>query len=351
VRYPSAAGSHFDGSDGVIWGKMIPVVTPRPSRCAREAGSKLDGERAREVERSLALRERMARSHEKLSALRSKKARIDRRRDELLDRDLAREIYETFRLKGDVRLAARKAPGVIVRKTPVHEVIWEEIKKQGKKLRKANPPPSRWVKRLWVPHWDHTGDRLKAFAWAAVMSKRPCLVFTLHLSEKVLDAARRHSRGFTAYLRDRIQRELRRAGSGQVGARPSFFFGVEASELGKIHLHGAIEADDGEKAHIRAALKRAGGWNGAPLSGREVHLKEAESLARWTAYLQKWSRGSERIVEGPTLAATSELRSEAKEWFSKARVTGETLRHDQLYFERDLLAIAMDEAEDPKAAT
>lgn len=106
-------------------------------------------------------------------------------------------------------------------------------------------------------------------------------VMTMNLRESVIEAAGRDPRGFVGHMRERIRRELHTASDQASCDPPEFFFGVEASELGRPHLHGGIivPQDQQKQRAIRDALYRAshGRAGAANRTGREIDLRTYET--------------------------------------------------------------------------
>jgi len=163
---------------------------------------------------------------------------------------------------------------------------------------------------------------LKALAWAMVLYEYGGRTLNLNISEAVVNAAHGDPRlTFAQYLRERIKRELTKSLKPLGVACPDFFFAVESTELGKTHLHGAILSrhETTFDGVIREALFHAMSGKKVMRTGTEVHLDELVTPAKWVNYCAKWWRGSAFDPEGRVFAATSGLRSVARDWYVEAR--------------------------------
>lgn len=295
--------------------------------------SDMDMDIAKDRERGLEVAQNEARIKERLRASASGKVHRSSRNDELQDRDIFQEIRGSLKAGASVRLTAKSGRGVIKRRTPIHDPEWNKIKAEDRKEKKAHKTSDTWVKTMWVPHWDHTGDLLKGMAWGIAVHERGGRTLNLNLGPKVIDAARRHEQGFATYMRRRISSHLKGAATQLGLPAPDFFFMVEDSDLGKVHLHGGILLPDDKKARdaFRAALMAAGGeWRGGR-NARQLNTVEMETPVRWAGYINKWRLGTAVRINGRTFAATNGIRSMAKDWYQTARATGEVLRSGPQY--------------------
>ncbi len=293
----------------------------------------MDMDIAKDRERGLEVAQNAARINERLRASASGKVHPKSRNDELQDRDIFQEILGSLRAGASVKLAAKSGRGVIKRKTPIHYPEWTKIWAEDRKEKKAHMTPDTWVKTMWVPHWDHTGDQLKGMAWGIAMYERGGRTLSLNLGPEVIEAGRRHNQGLAIYIRRRISGHLKVAASRLGLPVPDFFFMVEDSDLGDVHLHGGILLPDDKKARdaFRAALRAAGGaWRGGR-NARQLNTVKMDTPVRWVGYINKWRLGTAVRINGKTFAATNGIRSVAKEWYQTARSTGQVLRSGPQY--------------------
>lgn len=293
----------------------------------------LDQAVANDREKDHRVRQNDARLKGKLRASASGKVPTDPRRDPLADRDIFQEIQYSIRAGASIRLCWRMGPGVIRREGPIHLKQFKKIEAEIRKDKKQYRLAEHWVKTMWVPHWDHTGDHLKGMACAAALFERQGRAMTLRLGPEVIDAGRTSPIGFAAYMRRRIAKALKAVAEDLGIETPEFFFVIEDTDLTEVHLHGAILIPNDERSvrAIRAALIKAGGkWRGQS-SGRQLDTPELETPLRWFGYINKWQLGSALRVQGRTFAATNGVRAMARTWYQSARSSGLTMRADAFW--------------------
>lgn len=304
--------------------KRVARVAARSAARAKKALilKDIDGEVTREREASKRTAQNAGRMKEKLQARSSGKTQSARRQDPLQDRDIFQEIQWSLKRQAVVRLTAKTGGAVIVRRVPIYAPDWKAIEKADRReKRKHHIAGTMWEKWFWVPHWDHTGIFLKALSWAMALKDVEGVAVTLRLGDAVREAALGSNRGAASYLRDRIQRDLRREFAKLSLRTPDFMIALETSELGELHVHGLIELPDHVKAldAIRAALKVSGGrWRSR---ARQVDTPRKETPARWISYLSKWSVSSSDRIGGSTFAASNGLRTRGRYWYEEARTT------------------------------
>jgi hypothetical protein len=286
---------------------------------------------ANEKEQGLRVRENDARMKAKLAASASEKVFIPPRRDALADRDIFLEIQASLQAGASIRLTGTMAAGVIRRRTPIHVNEWKKIKAQDMKDNRLHRQLETWIKTMWVPHWDHTGDSLKSLAWGGAMFKAKGRALTLRLGPEVIRAAGADRQGFAVHMRRRLTRKLKRASEKAGCSIPEFFFIVEDTDVTEVHLHGAILIPDDPAVYklIRQALAEAGGEWPRARSGRQVDTPELETPLRWINYIHKWRLGSALRLQGNTFAATNGIRSLGRAWYQNARATGIVLSADR----------------------
>jgi hypothetical protein len=327
----------------VVGGLRLVVRQPKAKRGV--ALSKIDNDLAYSAEVSGRVSQNKARLGEKLRARSSGKTWKASLRDEVADRDKALEIQHALSVGATVRLTGKAGPGVINRRNTIHEEQREEIEDQYQKDRRRHLPDlSRWIVTMKVPLWDHTGDGLKSFAWAIAISQTQARAITLHLGPEVIKAGLKHDKGIAQYVRDQIQRRLKSEFAKLGEPTPEFFIIVEATELGPLHIHGAITEPGNPKSlkAIKRALKAAGGkWVGpsGKVSGRQLSLAKLETSVRWMGYVTKWRLQSAKRLNGPVMACSNGLRTRAKHWYTAARVHGLLIKPGATYQDYgDLLA-------------
>jgi hypothetical protein len=295
--------------------------------------SALDKARAAEREQGLEVGQNSDRIVAKLKARSSGKVHVSPRADPLQDRDIFKEIQASLRAGASVALAARSRGPVTRRKIPIDGAGWVRINAEIRKARRQHKDQSTWLKTMWIPHWDHTGDRLRAMAWAMAMHDRGARTLNLNLGPEVVEAGRAHREGLAIYVRRRISQRLKAAADRLGLPVPEFFFVLEDSDLGNAHLHGAILLPEAAPAYkaFRAALVAAGGkWRGGG-SARQLNTVEMDTPVRWISYVGKWLLFSAVKIEGRTFAASHGVRNAGRDWYRQARSSGLILRPGPAY--------------------
>ncbi|MDX6806437.1 hypothetical protein [Terrihabitans rhizophilus] len=139
--------------------------------------------------------------------------------------------------------------------------------------------------------------------------------FTLNLGHQIDEKARAaaandNSPGAADFMRRRIMRELKPA-LDRLGL-PLFWFALEISPDGKLHIHGAIAARKHEIPAIEKALCRAGGaWTPVPGSS-QVHTKRQFNAEGWFNYCDEDLAKTGRVIDGPLFYIPDELRRRAR---------------------------------------
>ena len=292
---------------------------------ARPRGRELSLDKivANEKEFGLRVAANVVRVEAKLRARSSGKMFQPPRRDAVADRDIVEHIQRSIEAGATVRFGSRAGPLVRRLPTPMHQANWKVQTAEDRKTKRKLKPTDSWIKTMWLPHPDHTGDMLKALSWGCSMSGVGARSLTLHLGDEVIDAALADPLGFVRHMQMRMARELKRAFRSVEGAvLPEYFFTVEDTDLGRPHLHGGIQLPSEGRAYlglVREALKKAGGNSHHRETGRQLHMPELETPARWVNYLSKWVLGSAVRHDGGHFAATNGIRRQGRAWYVKAR--------------------------------
>jgi hypothetical protein len=181
-------------------------------------------------------------------------------------------------------------------------------KKSTKKFRAPNLPPVSLpcshpdsFKPKRKP-WRDSGEEVRGLFFHAALENRPNVKgFTLMLSRPVERLARAKGKGCLRWLHKRVERALRRLGARYTGGVVPFWFAIEESRKGRLHIHGEISIGPvyGEKRTIRAlrrvvepirkALKSAGGRWDWERDGEGIQLRFARGTPdfRWCGYAIK----------------------------------------------------------------
>lgn len=282
-----------------------------------------EAERAREL--SAAVRRRADRVIQRLRAGPSKKPPKTPRKDRDLDLKIFRRIRASLRRGDVVRLTSKPGPAVTdmrTRKRRIRTSRWkaEEEIDGGGSVDEICAAESTFM----VPHWDHTGDRLKLLAWAMSIKGMGGQAMSLHIPDATWSKALKSARGPAAYLRDRMVKRLKKAFASTGFPPPEFFFLVEASSTVRPHLHGAIVVPPGMRTSVEAALiESVGVWR---TGTRQLDLREITDAAGWACYVAKFTFTTMLTLEDRRIAAaTNGLRSTARAWYLDRREQGDPL--------------------------
>ena len=140
--------------------------------------------------------------------------------------------------------------------------------------------------------------------------------FSLNCGPDTINAAQRSRRGFAGYLHHRI-RDLRKA----LGFDPLCAFAVDV-EGGRLHIHGAIEANENTLDVIRAALCNAGGTWASPHHGaKQCDFDFLDPPDGWAVYCLRHRGKVRRLIEGSQISISNNLRR-----LAKARYRGDRRR-------------------------
>jgi hypothetical protein len=170
-----------------------------------------------------------------------------------------------------------------------------------------------------IPVWEKSSDWVKlvmaneALGW----SRRPPASFTLDLAPHCITEALRDPKGFT----DSMKRCLSRSLYKQLGYDTLYWFCVDISKAGHLHLHGGIIAHPLELERIDAALRHAGGHK--PKTSAEndhmVHFNPQQCDWGWVQYAFRNRGAVRKAIIGRTFSITGPLRAEAKELYHGCR--------------------------------
>ena len=108
--------------------------------------------------------------------------------------------------------------------------------------------------------YEHTTDLGKlTSAYRVLEATGAGVAFTLNCSPDEIAAAQRHPKGFVDYFKRRICSALERA----LGYAPLYGFGVDVASDDRLHIHGAIAANDKRTAKFGWTLANRSGWRRA----------------------------------------------------------------------------------------
>ena len=226
---------------------------------------------------------------------------------------------------------APKVPGVspVVGAIPLitHLIESLDAKKGGQKFRAPNLPPVSLPcthPDLFKPKrkpWEYSGEEIWGLFFHKALESEPGVKgFTLMLSRPVEALARAKGKHCLRWLHQRVVRKLKRLGVRYSGGAVPFWFAIEESRTGRLHIHGEISIGDvgAEKrsirslrrvlAPIRTALKAAGGKWDADRDGDGTQLRFARGTPdfRWAGYclkgVHKARPGRRRLCAGNGIA-------------------------------------------------
>ncbi len=129
------------------------------------------------------------------------------------------------------------------------------------------------------------------FAHLAVVESGKGFAVTVNLSPEVEAAARNSPGGALNYIRRRIARYLHEV----KGVSELWWFAIEETDDGRLHLHGEVscEQDAKTRALVRRQLRKAGGeWKSA--RQRQVKLKPITDYG-WYTYATKRTQITENV--------------------------------------------------------
>jgi hypothetical protein len=307
---PSSSPPRQPTASSVMLSDEIEMETSELAR--RRALNALNKADEHERQENARVRRKIEKIVERLKASASKKPHEKSRRDADVDRAIFNRILAGLAAKDTISLTGRSGPTVTdIRsrtrriRTPTSEVI--SVNGHGS--------------ILLVPHWEHTGDRLKMLAWGMVMKEMGGEAMSLHLSRQVIRNGMRSAKGLAANLRDRITKRLRARFAGSIHAAPEFFFFIETAPGIDPHLHGAISIPPGMRNEVEAALRDAGGAWGT--GTRQLDLRPITDAAGWAAYISKFTHTTAYLLQDSRIAAaTNGLRRLAKTWYTLRRKNG-----------------------------
>lgn len=156
--------------------------------------------------------------------------------------------------------------------------------------------------RLKPKAWRDTGEAVKGLFFHEALASEPGVkAFTLMLTRPVEALARSKGKHCLAWLHRRVVRQLKPLGERYTSGAVPFWFAIEESDKGRLHIHGEISIGDlgAEKrtirslrrifAPIRAELKAAGGnWDfDRDGDGTQLRFSRGTPDARWAGYCVK----------------------------------------------------------------
>ncbi len=172
-----------------------------------------------------------------------------------------------------------------------------------------------------LPTWEEATDLLRSTFLHRAVREGGGYAFTLNLAPDVIEAALKDERGFTAHIRRKLDRHLKRR-----GGTASFWFAVEATDNGRPHLHGGILPGQHSLAELKAILKAVGGsWAGETGRQYQVNLKHRDDDA-WASYAVKGTSRTSNLIPGSLFTATNDIRRRAKQIYAEKRKAASAIK-------------------------
>ncbi|WP_159010038.1 hypothetical protein [Bradyrhizobium sp. S69] len=170
------------------------------------------------------------------------------------------------------------------------------------------PVPTPCNENARPPAWVFTSDRAKLFAANRALTGVP-YALSLNLGLDQEKAALASPKGFSAYMRGMIVRALQR----ELGYVPLFWFVVDTTSQGRLHLHGGIVCDDNVLNAIERALRHAGGdWASRKHHERQLDLTPQTDLDGWVDYALGNMPKVRRLISGKGVVISNPLRKLAQ---------------------------------------
>jgi len=176
-----------------------------------------------------------------------------------------------------------------------------------------------------LPVWEHSKDRIKlaASTWALHVTEKLPVSWSVNLTPKRIEEALRHADGFTECVAGYLKRAFERE---RLPGATLFLFSVDVTNDSdrRLHLHGAIAADEQELEALERALRHSGGH--APKSDDDeddhmVHMNPRRCDEGWFAYAMRNQAKVRKAIagKGRTNFVTGPLRSEGKWFYDEVR--------------------------------
>ena len=212
------------------------------------------------------------------------------------------DFVSSLNALGYFRSAAAAVSHVVVR--PTDDSLTTEPLKAGKiSLPPVNLPCTHPdVPKSPLRAWRDAGEEIRGLFFHKALEREPNVkAFTLMLSRPVEALARSQGKHCLAWLHRRVVRQLRPLGVSYKGGAVPFWFAIEESDQGRLHIHAEISVGDigggarsvravrGVLAPLRNALKAAGGeWDeDRDGAGRQLRFEKGAPDFRWAGYCLK----------------------------------------------------------------
>lgn len=254
-----------------------------------------------------------------------------------LNNSLMKECFQGF-IRELTKQIKNKKPSITrskiasTSKNPLSELIADYFKKAKKKRPKTIWARHRLSKTL--PIWRDTIDEVQVIYYQRALDEQEYgIPFTLDFGESVVLQAMKNTLGIKDYLHRHLSRHLNRG----FGDKIDFWFVVEISKGGKLHLHGSVALDENDEDQLIEILKKAS--KSTDKIFLERHAVDINSYSRfmqggfgWSLYcLKDFDRSRKWVSETKLITATTRLTRKAKWLYKKER----KLMNDFIYYQLD----------------
>lgn len=177
-----------------------------------------------------------------------------------------------------------------------------------------SPSPSDTFNPL--PAWEFTDDRMKAVAATiALQVLEKAVSFTFNLTPDRINKCMMKPDQFLEGLKRDLDRVLKR----RFSSIPLYWFAVDITRKGRLHLHGAIEADPDRLESLGDAMRSAWGkWEGRGVD-HQLDWNEQRCDDDWATYCLRNRSAVRKLIGDRTMTITTPLRREAKEVYEEIR--------------------------------
>jgi hypothetical protein len=144
------------------------------------------------------------------------------------------------------------------------------------------------------PSWEKTRDRLKLTMYNRALGVN-ARSWSLNLSPDCIEEAQRGR--FADVMKRRLETELEKA----LGYVPSFWFGVDTTRVGRLHLHGGIDAPNDLETTAEAFCVAGGEWAASRKDEHQFEWKE-HCDDGWPKYALRDAGAVRKLIKGRPIA-------------------------------------------------
>lgn len=219
------------------------------------------------------------------------------------DRRILKKMEAFSRGEAGVVVANDTAPSVEDPSTPTPTS--RPTSKSAEKRRRADENDKRRP-----PAWTRTTEIIKGrYIFENIGTRGAGLAWTLNLGPEVIQAANDDPAGWRAWMHDRLAKAIEKFLEPR-----DFAWEPEFTPGGRLHIHGAIDAADGEREQVEAALRHAGGmWGHTHGKEHQAHAQIMWGPAGWASYSLKAAAVARRFFGCKSIiSATQDARRRAR---------------------------------------